>query len=52
MKPFDISIDHNINLIEYAGNTIDRYELMDSSTPNLTEVCFQFKIPVLKKSSI
>lgn len=39
MKPFDISADQNINLIEYAGNTIDKYEMLDSSTPNLTEVC-------------
>ena len=38
MNVSDLS-GHQVDSIEYAGNMLERHDLLDSSTPSLLEVC-------------
>lgn len=38
MNLFEISVDQHMDLIEYAGNVLDRHDSIDSSAPSLIEV--------------
>lgn len=38
MNLFEITLDQHMDLIEYAGNTLDKHDLVDSSAPSLVEV--------------
>lgn len=37
MNVFEITLDQHMDMIEYAGNTLDRHDAMDSK-PSLIEV--------------
>lgn len=39
MNLFEITLDQHMDMIEYAGNTLDKHDLIDSSAPSLVEVC-------------
>lgn len=39
MNLFEITLDQHMDMIEYAGNTLDKHDLIDSSAPSLLEVC-------------
>lgn len=41
MNLFEITIDQHLDMIEYAGNMVDKHDLIDSSAPSLIEVCMQ-----------
>lgn len=38
MNLFEITLDQHMDLIEYAGNMLDRHDLFDSSVPSLVDV--------------
>lgn len=38
MTSFEMSVDQHMDMIEYAGNMLDRHDAIDSSTPSLIEV--------------
>lgn len=38
MNSFEITADQHMDMIEYAGNMVDRHDQVDSSAPTLTEV--------------
>lgn len=40
MNLFEITLDQHMDMIEYAGNMLDRHDLIDSSAPSLIEVIF------------
>lgn len=39
MNLFEITLDQHMDMIEYAGNMLDKHDLIDSSAPSLVEVC-------------
>lgn len=39
MNLFEISLDQHMDMIEYAGNMLDKHDLKESSAPSLMEVC-------------
>lgn len=38
MNLFEITVDQHMDLIEYAGNMLERHDLFDSSVPGLVDV--------------
>ena len=42
MNMFEITIDQHMDMIEYAGNTLDKHDSIDNSAPSLVEVCVSF----------
>lgn len=42
MNLIEITLDQHMDMIEYAGNTLDKHDLIDSSAPSLVEVCSSF----------
>lgn len=44
MNMFEITLDQHMDMIEYAGNTLDKHDLLDSSALSLVEVCTSFSI--------
>lgn len=38
MNLFEITLDQHMDMIEYAGNMLDKHDLIDSSAPSLVEV--------------
>lgn len=38
MNMFEITIDQHMDLIEYAGNMLDRHDQFDISAPSLVDV--------------
>lgn len=38
MNYFEISMDQHMDMIEYAGNKLDKHDLIDCSAPSLVEV--------------
>lgn len=38
MNLFEITLDQHMDMIEYAGNMLDKHDLIDRA-PSLVEVC-------------
>lgn len=38
MNLFEISLDQHMDMIEYAGNMLDKHDLKENSAPSLVEV--------------
>lgn len=42
MNLFEISVDQHMDMIEYAGNMLDKHDSIDCSAPSLVEVINNF----------
>lgn len=38
MNLFEITVDQHMDLIEYAGNMLEKHDMFDSSAPSLVDV--------------